>query len=95
MSKKNRMVRKRKQRKDFPWLFAILGGGLLILAAILFTRSGEQGGGTASIAVEPAGIDYGFVKFGESRQFAFQVTNTGDGTLRFIEPPYVEVLEGC
>ena len=35
MSKKNRMVRKRKQRKDFPWLFAVLGGGLLILTAIL------------------------------------------------------------
>ena len=45
--------------------------------------------------MEPAGIDYGFVKFGESRQFALQVTNTGDGTLRFMEPPYVEVLEGC
>lgn len=89
------MVRRRKQRKDFPWLFSVLGGGLLILAAILFARNDELGGGTAAIAVEPAGIDYGFVKFGESRQFAIQVTNTGDGTLRFMEPPYVEVLEGC
>lgn len=95
MSKKNRIVEKRKRRKDIPWLFVVLGGGLLILAAMLLARNGDQGGGTASIAVEPARIDYGLVKFGESRQVAIQVTNTGDGTLRFMEPPYVEVLEGC
>lgn len=89
------MVGRHKRRKNFPWLFAVLSGGLLILAAILFAQNGEQGGGTASIAVEPARIDYGVVKFGESRQVAIQVTNTGDGTLRFMEPPYVEVLEGC
>jgi hypothetical protein len=40
-------------------------------------------------------IDYGYVKFGETRQFALKVTNTGDGTLRFKEQPYLEVLEGC
>ena len=89
------MVGKRKERKEFPWLFAILGGGLLILAAMLLARNGEQDGRTASIEVEPARIDYGFVKFEESRQVAIQVTNTGDATLRFEEPPYIEVLEGC
>lgn len=89
------MVGKHKRRKDFPWLFVVLGGGLLILAAVLLARNGEQDGGTAIIRVDPSGIDYGLVKFGESRQFAIQITNTGDGALRFREPPYVEVLEGC
>jgi hypothetical protein len=96
MTKKNKKYRKQKQRKNFPWLFLALGGGLLIFAAILFAnRSGADGGGTPSIAVDQQKIDYGYVKFGENRQFALKVNNPGDGTLRFKEKPYVEVLEGC
>jgi len=93
MAKKNQKYR--KQRKNFPWLFVALGGGLLLLAAVLFARSNGDGGGTPSLSVDQNKIDYGYVKFGENRQFALQVTNTGDGTLRFKEEPYIEVLEGC
>jgi hypothetical protein len=35
------------------------------------------------------------VKFNVEKTFAIKVTNTGDGTLRFKEDPYVEVVEGC
>ena len=93
MAKKNQKYR--KQRKNFPWLFVALGGGLLLLAAVLFVRNNGDGGGTPSLSVDQNKIDYGYVKFGENRQFALQVTNTGDGTLRFKEEPYIEVLEGC
>ncbi len=97
MSKKSsKKYRKQKQRKNFPWLFVALGGGLLLLAAFLFAnRNGADGGGTASLAVDQNKIDYGYVKFGENRQFALKLSNTGDGTLRFKEQPYIEVLEGC
>jgi hypothetical protein len=91
MAKNNKKYRKQKQQKNFPWLLLALGGGLLLLAAVLFTRDG----GTPLIKVDQDKIDYGFVKFGENRQFAIQVTNTGDGNLRFQEKPYIEVLEGC
>jgi hypothetical protein len=94
MAKKNHKYRKQKQQRNFPWLLAALGGGLLLIAAILFARGGS-GGGTPSIKVDQDKIDYGFVKFGENRQFTLQVTNTGDGALRFKEQPYIEVLEGC
>lgn len=92
MAKKNHKYR--KQKKNFPWLLAALGGGLLLIAAFLFSRGGGSGG-TPSIKVDQDKIDYGYVKFGENRQFALQITNTGDGSLRFREQPYIEVLEGC
>ena len=94
MSKKNQKYRKQKQRKNFPWLFVALGGGLLLLAALLFANQGG-GGGTPSIMVDQQSIDYGDVKFGVNKTFAIKITNTGDGTLRFKEEPYIEVLEGC
>ena len=94
MAKKNQKYSKQK-RKNFPWLLAVLGGGLLLLAAVLFARNSGTAGGTPSIAVDQDKIDYGYVKFGETRQFAIKVTNSGDGTLRFKEQPYIEVLEGC
>jgi hypothetical protein len=95
MTKKNQKYRKQHQRKNLPWLLGALGGGLLLVVAILFARYNGAGGGTPSVAVDQDKIDYGYVKFGETRQFAIQVTNTGDGVLRFKEQPYIEVLEGC
>jgi hypothetical protein len=86
----------KKQKKNFPWAVLALGGFLLIVAAFFFaSRSGGNGGGTPSIAVDQQKIDYGDVKFGVNKTFAIKVTNTGDGTLRFKEEPYIEIVEGC
>lgn len=92
MSKNKRKYK--MQKKNFPWLFVALGGVLLLIAAFFFTSQGG-GDGTPSIQVDRQKIDYGYVKFGENKSFAIKVTNTGDGTLRFKEKPYIEVLEGC
>jgi hypothetical protein len=94
MANKNHKYRKQRQRTQAPWLLLALGGGLLLIVAILFAnRNGD--GGTPSISVDQQKIDYGYVKFGETRSIAVKVTNTGDGTLRFQEQPYIEVVEGC
>jgi hypothetical protein len=90
MSKKHN---RQKQKQKFPWIFLALGGVFIALAVFLFARQG--GDGTPSIAVDQQRIDYGDVKFNVEKTFAIKVTNTGDGTLRFKEDPYVEVLEGC
>jgi hypothetical protein len=94
MTKKNRKYRKQKQSKTCPWLFVALGGGLLMIVAILFANQ-NSGSGTPSIAVDQQRIDYGDVKFGVEKTFAIKVTNKGDGALRFKEDPYIEVVEGC
>ena len=93
MSKKQK---KQKQNNKFFLPLIILGGVLLLAAAFYFSnQGGGDGGGTPSIAVDQQKIDYGDVKFGVNKTFAIKVTNTGDGTLRFKEEPYVEILEGC
>ena len=92
MSKKHK---KQKQRQVVPWPLIIIGGLLLIAAVFLFANQSGDGGGTPSIAVDQQMIDYGDVKFDVEKTFAIKVTNTGDGTLRFTEEPYIEVLEGC
>ena len=92
MSKKHK---RQKQKQKFPWIFLALGGVFVALAVFLFARQGGDGGGTPSIAVDQQKIDYGDVKFGVNKTFAIKITNTGDGTLRFKEVPYIEVLEGC
>jgi H+/Cl- antiporter ClcA len=92
MSKKHR---RQKQRKSFPWPLVAIGGILLIAAAFLFAKLGGDGGGTPSIAVDQQKIDYGDQHFGASLTFEIKVTNTGTGTLRFKEKPYVEIVEGC
>lgn len=74
----------------------ILGGVLLIVAAFYFAnQDSADSGGTPSIAVDQRSIDYGDVKFNVEKTFAVKVTNTGDGTLRFKEEPFIEILEGC
>jgi HYDIN/CFA65/VesB family protein len=94
MSKKTKKKQKRPQRK-FPWLIVALGA-VLVTAAFLFLRPGEDySGGTPAISVDQQNIDMGYIKLGEYRTIKIKVTNTGDGVLRFKEQPYLEVVEGC
>ncbi len=91
MSKKHN---RQKQKKSFPWALIVVGG-ILLTVAVLFFANQSEGGGTPSIAVDQQLIDYGDVKFDTEKTFAVKITNTGDGTLRFKEDPYIEVVEGC
>lgn len=92
MSRKK--FKRQEQRRRFPWPLVAIGGILLIIAAFFFAGQGGNGG-TPTIAVDQQSIDYGNVKFDTPKTFAVKVTNTGDGTLRFKEEPFIEVVEGC
>jgi hypothetical protein len=95
---------KPQQKKYFAWPILVFGAILLVLAAFLLvtntsrTHSASAGAnvtGSPKVAVDPQKIDYGYVKFGNNESFRIKVTNTGGGTLRIQEQPYIEVLEGC
>ena len=93
MSKK---TKKTRQKKTFPWALVALGGAILIVAVFLLANTANPSNdGTPNLSVEEQKIDLGYVKLGEYRSLNIKVTNTGDGTLRFKENPYIEVLEGC
>jgi len=94
MSKKSRG--RRQQKKSINPMIWLMGGGVLLIAAALFLAfGGGSGGGTPALTVDKQTIDYGDVKLATDLTFEIKVTNTGDGTLRFREEPYIEVREGC
>jgi hypothetical protein len=96
---------RRHKRNSGPrglfWPVMIIGGILVIAAAFLLLNRGAGGStagsgtGTPQIAVDQQKIDYGYVAFGNDKQFTIKVTNKGDGALRFKQKPYIEILEGC
>ena len=98
MTRKHRQQHQR--RGGIAWPVIAIGAILVVGAALLLTRQsggggGSGNGGTPQIAVDQTKIDYGYVKFGETRSFKLAVTNAGTGALQFKSKPYIEVLEGC
>lgn len=86
-------------RRTTPWLWVLIGGGLLLVAAALALALGGGGGGSASgtpkLAVDKDEVNLGDVKLGQTVTVDFTLTNTGDGPLTFSKAPYIEVKEGC
>jgi len=93
-SKKNSKAKQSK--KPLIWL---VSGGIFLIAAALFMAFGgssdDSDGGTPIVAVDQEVIEYGDQHFGTNLTFEIKVTNTGDGTLKFKEEPYIQVREGC
>jgi hypothetical protein len=98
MSKKKRRKQRMQKKTISTPIFILMFGGALLLAAGIFIglqSIGGDKGGTPALAVDQEVIQYGDVKFNVPLTFAIKVTNTGDGTLRFKEQPYIEVRDGC
>ncbi len=86
--------RNKRNKKQFPWPFVVFGVILLVTAVFLYSNL-NQDKGSPSLVVNTEVIDYGDVKLDDSRAFTINITNTGNGALKFREKPYIEVREGC
>jgi len=81
-------------------LILIAGGAVLLIVALIFVfqqpqPSADTTGGTPKLKADRELVDLGDQKLGNTVQVSFQLSNIGDGTLRFKQNPYVEVKEGC
>jgi hypothetical protein len=104
MSKVNsrQHAKQKKQQPRWP-LFVLAAGGFLLLiigAGLAFSQSMKlkalsEVAGSPNLKVDKEKVDLGDVKLGQIVQASFQITNVGEGTLRFAEKPYIEVIEGC
>lgn len=83
-------------------------GGLILLAGTFFVvwRSGQppitqsppvdiEVSGAPSLKVDQEKVDLGDVPLDKTVTVTFQLSNTGDETLRFTQQPFIEVKEGC
>jgi hypothetical protein len=73
---------------------------LVLVAAIVADGEGSSGGGERYFAgpllkISDEEVDLGTVQVDRWVHSAVVLTNTGDQPLRFREPPYIEVVEGC
>ena len=99
-SKKHSKKRNRRNTSWVPVLIALSGLFLIGLAFLAFREKSTPGAaieanGTPSLKVDKEKVDLGDVKLDQLVQVSFQLTNTGDQTLRFNKDPYIEVVEGC
>lgn len=92
-----------RNRSRILWPLALVGGGVALLAlawiALSFATPASkvtpQVSGAPSLKVDQETIDLGERKLGVPVNVSFQLSNVGDRPLRFIAPPYVEIVEGC
>ena len=88
-----------KKRVAWPLVLAVLGI-LLVLGAFVALRKPEpevaiEVQGAPSLRADRQAIDLGDIRLGTTVEAAFRLSNAGDQPLRFTEPPYIEVREGC
>jgi hypothetical protein len=83
----------------WPVVFAVFGT-LLILGAFYALRKPQPAvavevQGAASLRADRVEVNLGDVRLGTTVEAAFRLSNVGDQPLRLLEPPYIEVREGC
>ena len=95
------------RKQSMLWLWATLGGLLLVFVLFLISQLNKNGQASAAsdftpevkgsphVAVNQDKIDYGDVKLGNTINTVIDVRNTGDQPLSIQGNPQVEVVEGC
>ncbi len=95
LSKSPKPSKPSAKRTSWRWVMA---GGILVVAIAAFwwfSEAQDPVGGTPRLAVDHTEIDLGYFHLGKWAKAVFTLTNTGDGMLRIVNEPRVEVVKGC
>lgn len=99
-----RRARKEQKQRQVLALLMGLGGILLLFAAFLALRprsgaetreAGAGSTGASVLLVDRESVDLGDIRVDQMAEVSFKITNTGASPVSFLEPPYIEVREGC
>lgn len=97
-------ARPQPKAQTTPWPLVLVGVGLVLLGVVAWLawpRPATTGGapievqGAPRLKVDKAVADLGDVPLGQPVAAQFTLTNVGDQPLRFTEPPWTELVEGC
>lgn len=85
------------QRPWWLWAAAAVAVVLVVggLTVLLTSNSNAPEDGTPQVVVDQPVIDEGYVKLDETIRTSFTLRNEGDATLRILDEPQVELVEGC
>ncbi len=99
---RRRVTRRRRRRTPVVAILAAIAGLVLLGAAIAALVAGGSSrrasievSGQPRLRVDKELVDLGDVRLGHTVDASFVLTNVGDSPLRFLEDPYIEVVEGC
>jgi hypothetical protein len=99
-SKKRRKVARANPQQRPWWLWAgiaaavlLVVGGLSIL--LISGDSDTVSDGTPKLVVEETVVDEGYVELNTPVRTSFTLRNEGDGLLRVLGEPEVQLVEGC
>lgn len=85
------------------WLLPVVAIAVIVIAigAVLVISQSNQPGvaitvnGKPNVTVDKSVVDFGDVHFGNPVTAVFTVSNSGDQPLKLLQPPQLEVLQGC
>jgi apolipoprotein N-acyltransferase len=99
---KKKRTRNTAKQKSSPrpwWLWAVAAAAVILvvggLTVLLTSNTSTPEDGTPKVAVDQPVIDEGYVKLDETIRTSFTLRNEGAGTLRILDEPQVELVEGC
>ena len=98
-SRKNRKVAQDSAQRPY-WLWVVVAAAVLLVVGglsmlLISGDSNTTSGGTPKLVVDQTEIDEGYVKLNTSVRTSFTIRNEGDGLLRVLDEPQVQLVEGC
>ncbi len=98
-AKRRKVVRANPQQRPW-WLWAGVAAAVLLVVGglsmlLISGNSNTASGGTPKLVVDQTVIDEGYVKLNTPVRTSFTIRNEGDGPLRVLGEPQVQLVEGC